>query len=92
MGNLHLLVMEFVEGWNLADVVQGKGRCLSRWPVTSSVRQRWACSTPSSRGWCTATSSRGNLMLTPQGRVKILDFGLARLGSEKARRRGLTDN
>ena len=30
-------------------------------------------------------------VLTPQGRVKLLDFGLARLRSEKARGRGLTE-
>ena len=35
-----------------------RGRCRWPTPATSSTRRRWACSTPTSTAWSTATSSR----------------------------------
>src|SRR5262249_912670 len=40
-------------GWSSS---RARWRC--RWPATWSARRRWACSTPPSRPWSTATSSR----------------------------------
>ena len=33
-------------------------RCRSGWPAIAFARRRWACSTPTSAAWSTATSSR----------------------------------
>ena len=67
-GDRTVLVMEYVEGISLGQLVAQKGPL----PVAQAcryVRQAaWACSTPTSRAWSTATSSRHNLMLT-QGKA-----------------------
>ena len=57
-GETHLLVMEFVEGTDLARWSIAAGRCRSARRATTPARRRWGCSTPSSTGWSTATSSR----------------------------------
>jgi hypothetical protein len=82
-GDLHLLVMEFVEGLNLADVVQRKGPL----PVAhacSYVRQAaLGLQHAFERGMIHRDIKPHNLMLTPKGQVKILDFGLAKLARER---------
>jgi tRNA A-37 threonylcarbamoyl transferase component Bud32 len=77
-GSLHFLVMEFVDGKSLAQVVAEKGPL----PVAQAcdyVRQaalglQHACD----RHMVHRDIKPHNLMLTPGGQVKLLDFGLAR--------------
>ena len=57
-GEMHMLVMEFVEGTDLARWSIAAGRCRSARRASTPARRRWACSTPSRTGWSTATSSR----------------------------------
>jgi predicted Ser/Thr protein kinase len=90
-GDLHLLVMEYVEGLDLARVLERKGPL----PVPHSchyVRQAaLGLQHAHERGMVHRDLKPHNLMLVPDtGLVKILDFGLARLASERQRGRELT--
>ena len=58
LGESLVFAMEYVEGLDLSQMVKAKGRCRWPMPVTSCIRRRWACSTPTSRAWSIATSSR----------------------------------
>ena len=58
VGGTHFLVMEYVEGTDLAQLVKKHGPLPVARPATTSGRRRWACSTPTSAAWSTATSSR----------------------------------
>jgi eukaryotic-like serine/threonine-protein kinase len=91
VGSLHLLVMEFVEGLNLTDLVQRRGPL----PVLHAchyVRQAaLGLQHAFEQGMTHRDIKPQNLMLTPKGRVKILDFGLARLRGGKAKSGGLTE-
>jgi hypothetical protein len=56
-GELHFLVMEFVEGQSLSWLVDREGRCRWRKPVTACGKRRWGWRTPWNVAWCIATSS-----------------------------------
>jgi tRNA A-37 threonylcarbamoyl transferase component Bud32 len=89
-GDLHFLVMEFVEGLSLAQVLQKKGPL----PIANAchyVRQAaLGLQHASEQGMVHRDVKPQNLMLTTKGQVKVLDFGLARLRSEGKRGEGLT--
>jgi serine/threonine-protein kinase len=53
-----VLAMEYVEGRDLARLVEAKGRCRSSTPATSPTRRPTGCSTRANTAWSTATSSR----------------------------------
>src|SRR5262249_39480336 len=83
-GDVHFLVMEYVEGTSLARLVAARGPL----PVIqASDYARQAClglQHAFERGMVHRDIKPQNLMLTPQGRIKILDFGLARFAREVA--------
>jgi serine/threonine protein kinase len=87
IGDLHFLVMEFVEGQSLADYLRVKGPL----PVAEAceyVRQAaLGLQHASEQGMVHRDVKPHNLMRTPQGQIKVLDFGLARCArdSDKAR-------
>jgi CheY-like chemotaxis protein len=82
-GDAHFLVMEFVEGANLADRLRGG-------PLPAAEACRYAREAAlglqhaHEQGMVHRDVKPHNLMLTPAGQVKILDFGLARFVSEAA--------
>jgi anti-sigma factor RsiW len=82
-GDLHMLVMEFVPGHTLAQVLRQKGRL----PVALAcqyVRQAaLGLQHADEHGMAHRDIKPQNLMLTPKGQVKILDFGLAKLATEQ---------
>jgi serine/threonine protein kinase len=90
VGKLHLLVMEFVAGTNLADLVSEKGP-LSIAHSCHFVRQAaLGLQHAFERGMVHRDIKPQNLMVTTRGVIRILDFGLARLRSERGIGAGLT--
>ncbi|HEV3261719.1 MAG TPA: protein kinase [Gemmataceae bacterium] len=89
-GDLHLLVMEFVPGLSLAQVLEQKGPL----PVARAchyVRQAaLGLQHAFEQGMVHRDIKPQNLMLTPKGQVKVLDFGLARLRGAGPQAGGLT--
>jgi tRNA A-37 threonylcarbamoyl transferase component Bud32 len=89
-GDLHLLVMEYVEGQSLAQVLERSGPL----PVADSCRYAHQAALGLQHAHDQRMVHRDikpqNLMVTREGRVKVLDFGLARLASERPRRGAVT--
>jgi serine/threonine protein kinase len=89
-GDLHFLVMEFVEGMSLAQLLDKKGPL----PVAHAceyVRQAaLGLEHAFEKGMVHRDIKPHNLMLAPKNRVKILDFGLARFVRERPTEGGLT--
>jgi len=82
VGDTHLLVMEFVEGENLADLVQRQGAFPAAQACDYVRQAALGLEHAHQRGMVHRDIKPHNLVLTPQGQVKILDFGLARFLSE----------
>ncbi|HLN33015.1 MAG TPA: protein kinase [Gemmataceae bacterium] len=90
VGSLHLLVMEYVEGKNLDNLVRARG-CLPIRNACHYVHQAaLGLQHAFEQGMVHRDIKPGNLVLTPRGRVKILDFGLALLRDTGIRTRRLT--
>ncbi|HTK74414.1 MAG TPA: protein kinase, partial [Gemmataceae bacterium] len=88
--DLQLLVMEYVEGKSLSDLLDRKGPL----PISHAcqyIRQAaLGLQHAHEKGMVHRDLKPANLMLTPRGVVKILDFGLAKLNSERQRGAELT--
>jgi len=86
----HFLVMEFVEGQSLDRFVQQRGRlpvaeaCDYIRQAALGLQHAWE------RGMVHRDIKPQNLMRTPDGRIKVLDFGLARFLAEGKSGSGLT--
>ncbi|MBL7039478.1 MAG: protein kinase [Pirellulaceae bacterium] len=81
-GSVHYLVMEFVEGTNLAEMVKEQGP-LAVDDAWEFIRQAVAgLQHAHERGMIHRDIKPHNLMLATDGTVKILDFGLASLTTE----------
>ena len=81
-GNTHFLVMEYVAGADLDQVLAGRGRLALAEACEYARQAALGLQHAHEQGMAHRDIKPQNLMLTPQGRVKILDFGLARLASE----------
>jgi serine/threonine protein kinase len=83
-GDTHFLVMELVEGVSLDRLIAEHG-LLSPDKATAYIRQAaQGLQHAHSRGMVHRDIKPQNLMLTPDGQIKILDFGLARFVRETA--------
>jgi formylglycine-generating enzyme required for sulfatase activity/predicted Ser/Thr protein kinase len=89
-GDTHMLVMEFIEGTDLARVVDRRGPL----PVGEACEYARQAALGLQRAFEDGMVHRDikpqNLMRTTRGQIKILDFGLARFASEVASQGGLT--
>ncbi len=76
-GELDFLTMEFVEGTTLAEIMAH--RRLSQDEVTSLAWQLVAAlEAAHAQGVCHCDLTPANVMLAPDGKVSVLDFGIAR--------------
>lgn len=75
---VHLIAMQFVEGKNVRDLVNGRPLDL-RSALSITIQVADALAAAHARGIIHRDIKAGNVMVTPAGQVKILDFGLAKL-------------
>jgi WD40 repeat protein len=81
-GDLHFLVMEYVEGQNLADYLAQRGPLEVAEACDVARQAALGLQHAHERGMVHRDIKPHNLMRVPSGQVKVLDFGLARLVAE----------
>jgi tRNA A-37 threonylcarbamoyl transferase component Bud32 len=89
-GELHMLVMEFVPGQSLADVLKKRGLLAVAHACHFARQAALGLQHAYEQGMVHRDIKPHNLMVTPKGQVKILDFGLAKIASEQSAGKGLT--
>src|SRR5438105_4758453 len=80
---VHFIAMQYVEGKNVRDLVNGRPLDL-RSALSITIQVADALSAAHERGIIHRDVKAGNVMVTPSGQVKILDFGLAKLVDDSA--------
>jgi hypothetical protein len=78
-GGLHFIVMEYVEGVGLDRLVQQKGPLPIPEACDCARQAALGLQHAHEKGTVHRDVKPHNLLLTPAGRVKVVDFGLARL-------------
>ncbi|HZA27547.1 MAG TPA: protein kinase, partial [Actinomycetota bacterium] len=74
---LHYIVMEFVEGRTLADIIREEGALPPQRAAEIAVAVCRALSTAHEKGMVHRDVKPGNVLLTPDDGVKVADFGIA---------------
>ncbi len=90
VGSMHLLVMEYVEGTSLADLVAKKGPLSVAYACHYIRQAALGLQHAFEKGMVHRDIKPQNLMVNARGQVKVLDFGLARMQSERKAGGGLT--
>ena len=76
---MHFIVMEYVEGRTLAEILAGGGRILPDRAIDIAIDVDRALEAAHARGVIHRDIKPGNIMLDPRGDVKVTDFGIARV-------------
>ena len=77
-GDVHYIVMEYVEGRTLRDVIKGEGPLLPERAIEIAEAVCSALSAAHEGGLVHRDIKPGNIMITRDGEVKVMDFGIAR--------------
>src|SRR5215813_1314580 len=80
---VNFIAMQFVDGKNVRELVNGRPLDL-RSALSITIQVADALAAAHARGIVHRDIKAGNVMVTPSGQVKILDFGLAKLMDESA--------
>lgn len=76
---LHFIVFEFIEGVNVRVLVERKGPLPLAEAVSYTLQVAEALAHADSRAVVHRDIKPSNILITPEGRVKLIDMGLARL-------------
>src|SRR4029453_3660192 len=74
----HFIVMEYVDGRTLRDVIRAEGPLYPERAAEICADVCSALAAAHARGLIHRDIKPGNVMLTPEGKVKVMDFGIAR--------------
>ncbi|HYZ11039.1 MAG TPA: Stk1 family PASTA domain-containing Ser/Thr kinase [Actinomycetota bacterium] len=77
-GDVHFIVMEYIEGRTLRDVIRGEGPLMPERAAEIGEAVARALSSAHQTGLVHRDIKPGNIMLTRDGQVKVMDFGIAR--------------
>ena len=76
---LHYIVFEFVDGFNVRALVERKGPLPLAEAVSCALQVAEALAHADTRSVVHRDIKPSNVLITPEGRVKLIDMGLARL-------------
>src|SRR5262245_43579615 len=78
-GEAHFIAMEFVQGQSLSKTIKSRGKLTVRESVSIIYQVAQGLEHAFSRGITHRDIKPSNILITPEGKAKILDMGLARV-------------